>query len=1483
MMAARGFDVEDTLVVNTDDGIYAMIGHGGVENNGSYHGNISVVAHGSTPAGFVRGPAGLGIQILGGRGSRAFAMVGHGSGYEGNPRSIWDQRRSGDITVTATTGAIRLQAHNQAVVEGDLNFGAPVGPNTPTSLGNASDASNLGSFVQIGHGGQSSDLHGAGGIFTMPGGTNVNNIVPDASMTGDITVTSAGTYVDGTNADAPIGLLIRAGNRRWQHAMIGHGGVSHNAINAAVQNPNFGGGASLPFGAAPVAASTGYNGNVRVEAKTGSIIATGGDDFRADRSWGSGLNFARIGHGGDLVRGNKGGKIDVLAGQGAGAVSGDILFTAAKQFRGHAQIGHGGYDSDGNILGAANSADINVTARGTISFVSPPSGTKDALGLSADYAYWWFANASPTGAPQTANLGYWQTEDRYVQLGHGGYASTLVMPNRQDINVTSGTGDLANADGRADTGGINFIAGDMERDFAQLGHGGHSSGANNADGYTGNINVTANGGGLNFDGSVIGAQGIARATNISLNGTDLATTNGVAAPVVVTRGIGGGYEAYVQLGHGGYGNRGVHSGDITINAWGGVDFLAAPASPAVARTGNTTIVQSALTSGTGVWIPLVALRTTAFPTTVVSTLNYQTPEVISSVIPGSVVITLSDGRRIVDVVRADSDDRTTTPIVSNLVVPQPTAGLFLVNADGSNPVKVGEINYTNAIVSFRQGGQTAASNITTGIDPVAAPVALGGATVVGSVFQTSQGQKDRAYAQLGHGGMESDGPNNKANNLPSMSGNINIKAGGDIRFQAGAAHRNYAQLGHGGLDVKGVKSGNISIDHVDATHLVGGLRFTAGVNGYRQYDYQSYAQLGHGGYDADGNHFGNIFVRGTEDQDGMGLLVKAGDGISSYSQIGHGGRETKSGTGDGANSFGMNGNIDIKVSGDVAVVAGTFDKAALAWTEDGVIHAQIGHGGMNADPSNNDTANLGQVGANTAVAGVDGAGTGHWGHFGDISLVSTNGNISFMGGSNVPIASRVDFSGNPLGLPADPNGFLTSAGAGFGRLHYAQLGHGGLNTGGNHFGNITVTAENGGVNVVGGALTTDNDAEKWNYAIIGNSSGNTPGNVGKADGFVKVHALGTSGDVIVVGGNGLRSNAQIGNGGPNNPGDKLGTISVIAGRNLSLQSGVGNLNNNYGKIGHGDVRNGGGGFWDGDITVSVGNNLNMGRAIIGHIDYKFSAGFIGGLTNGDTFIAVGRKNPNADGTGQFITTADSVISSSSGGILGDELRLYMPSAGVNRIAAGTYLNNSPYVRTPAPGSNRVDEQVAVEHQFPASGLTEADATFTPEGDYPTHALGLYNIYYGGLTPVVPTTPPTTPPIPPVTPITPFVFDPFVFSDTFDAFFRSEELFLYDGYDDVLPSVAYSDALESDAPARVGASFLEELLDDSFGSRQYSDLEPGSTYLDDEDDEERDRRKRRASQKVGAGGLTYYVYDPGTNRYSSYRVFGVEQTRLSVTQ
>jgi hypothetical protein len=135
----------------------------------------------------------------------------------------------------------------------------------------------------------------------------------------------------------------------------------------------------------------------------------------------------------------------------------------------------------------------------------------------------------------------------------------------------------------------------------------------------------------------------------------------------------------------------------------------------------------------------------------------------------------------------------------------------------------------------------------------------------------------------------------------------------------------------------------------------------------------------------------------------------------------------------------------------------------------------------------------------------------------------------------------------------------------------------------------------------------------------------------------------------------------------------------------------------------------------------------------------------------------------------------------------------------------------------------------------------------------------------------------------VTPQPPYDFLGFFAEDTFDAYFRDEALFLYDGYDEVLASIAYSDAMEDDSPVAAGGTFIEELLDSSVGDRRYSEIEPGSDIIENEDDEELWRRKLRASRQVGKGSLTYYVYDPGTNRYSSYRVFGVEQTRLSVTQ
>ena len=1409
LMGSRGFDVEDNQSISVTSDIYSMIGHGGAENRGSTHGDITVIAHGATPAGFDRGPEGLGIQLIGGRGSRSFVQIGHGSNYEGNPRSVWDQSRSGDIVVTATTGAIRLLGHNQAIRDGNINFGNIIDENTPTPLSNSSDSSNLGSHVQIGHGGANSDFLAAGGIFTMPGGTNVNNIIPDSSLTGDISVFAGGTFLDSRLPGPEIGIQVQAGNRRWFHAMIGHGGTNLRAENTSAQTPDFGPTAATPFGTPTLDASVGFQGNIRVEADKGDLIVSGGDSFRADRVWGYGYNFAQVGHGGDVVRGPKGGTINVLAGQGAGAISGDIQFTAGRMYRDHAQLGHGGLDSDSTQIGGwdsltdtvilgANTAEIVVTARGGISFVSPESGPKDAIGLSSDYAYWWYSNGQTAGTPQTNQPGYWQTEDRFVHLGHGGYASTTLIPDQQDITVTSGTGDLQNADGNALTGGITFVGGDMERSYAQLGHGGHSSAANDSNGFTGNITVNAHGGGLRFDGSILGAQAMRRVTDRSLDGI---------ATGITTVGYGGGYEAYVQLGHGGYGARGVHSGDITINAWGGLDFLGAPAAPAINQTVTTAPLDAAINAGTYVWVQLAGLRD---PLTTPSTLAYQTAEVLSNVVPGTVRIELSDGSFITDVVRNNSDDRSSQTAEAN--------GLY------RNGVKVGDINYDWGIVRF---------NNTT--NPLVGTWTGTGAT---ATFQTAQGLKERAYVQLGHGGYDADGPNDKANNIVGNFGNINILAGGDITFEGGAAHRTSAQLGHGGYGNRGSFGGDISINHIATGNPlgeVGGIRFLAGHGGHRQFDYHNYAQLGHGGIEGDGNHYGNIFIRGTQSADGMGLFFKAGDRQDASAKLGHGGLNARSGTGDGANAFGLNGDIDIQVGGDVAFVAGTFSNNTDEYVDDGRLFAQLGHGGYDADPSANNNSNFDQSRTDPSLpVGTAGAGDGNWGHFGDITLVSTDGSISFMGGSNVPVGARLDLDGNPLALPADPNGYLTGHGEGKGRIHWAQLGHGGYATGGDHYGNITVSAQNGSVNVVGGMETNDNSTTKYNSAKIGHGANEAAGNVGHEDETIKVFALG--GNVAVFGGEGLRNGAQIGNGGYNSTGSNLGAIKVIATGNLIMNSGAGAPNlDNWAKIGHGDHRNGATGVRDGDIHISVGNSLAMGQAQIGHIDYRLSPGYFAGFTSGDTYIAVGRNQPEPGGLGTFSTTPSSVITSAGDGSFG-ELRIYMPDASSNLIAEGSYLNVD-YVRTPAPGSGRPDEHVATEHRFPESGVTEADAVFTPEGDYPVHSLGLYNIYYAGEAPPTPEPPgPTTPPDP--TEPTGPDFGDFFFTDAFDSLDRVDR-------------------------------FLGDGLTGS-GDELYYNL---GLHEEDEGDEER-LRDKRARGKQAPLGATYYVFDPSTSRYSSYRVFGV---------
>lgn len=786
-----------------------------------------------------------------------------------------------------------------------------------------------------------------------------------------------------------------------------------------------------------------------------------------------------------------------------------------------------------------------------------------------------------------------------------------------------------------------------------------------------------------------------------------------------------------------------------------------------------------------------------------------------------------------------------------------------------------------------------------------------GKTADGTGLLVMGGEGNTDFAQVGAGGYESDGydplgaVNSDNNRLGDTGhkGNIYIEVDGKITVQGG------------GVNSKVVGRTGTTTDTTAAVPVTGSDSNASGglvANGENQY---SYAQIGNGGALTGGSHTGDITLISHEG----GLDVLAGNNTRyGYAHVGNGGFS--------ARGEATSGDINIRVDGDIRVRGG------VPFVDDGsyVASNPFLFSGV---PLTGPTA-----GGAIALTGVTNT-------LGTATIVLTAANPSLyvgqpVSGAGIPGGSYItNIAGTTVTISANTTAAVTAFTAGHNgqiastHISYAQIGNGGwdadpqagnlnlsaASANGGFTGSISLVSVNGGLTLQGGgdpSLTRNDDAFfRGLSAQIGNggnfTDGNHQGNI-----LVSVKK-----NLSIFGAAGGRDGyTMIGHGGHQIDGNLEGDIQVIAGGNMVVNRGadtdtsaVGSTNragqelfNNWVKIGHGDhefgtQRNDGLGTRNGDIHISVGNTLNIGasanrpyadaaytrnfadRVLIGHIDSKISLADAFRSTDGNTYIAVGRNNPYKSGTGQLITTDQTIIMSAGEGLFG-ELRLYMPTSASNQIAEDTLINNAEYTRTPVPGSNRADETPATEHEFTLGANGELEASFTPEGVYNFQGFGLYNIYYGGTAPVVPPVVPPIPPTPPLPPVDPgFNFGAFLFGDTFDAFFRSEELFLYDGYEGLLGSMALSDALYDDSPIETGGSFFEEVLDSSLGDRRYGEITTGSNVLEDEDDEERERRKRRATQQVGRGGVSYYVFDPGTNRYSSFRVFGVEQSRLGVTQ
>ncbi|MCB1231143.1 MAG: filamentous hemagglutinin N-terminal domain-containing protein [Verrucomicrobiae bacterium] len=821
----------------------------------------------------------------------------------------------------------------------------------------------------------------------------------------------------------------------------------------------------------------------------------------------------------------------------------DVVMTAGVRVNGtdspsatpgqynYVQIGHGGRDATDN--GYNHSGDIIVQA-----------------GLGSDVGI--TGNIIGTAGTNLAT---------FVHIGHGGHGgSTASGSFSGDITVEAGA-----------KGSVEMAAGSGRRAFVQIGHGGYDvdAGTSVTDSvgfHSGNITVRAGTdivftGGMGQDQFVTDGYSYAQIGHGGANTSSLSTVEGHHGSITVEAGTGGASGAitfkagdiddnYVQIGHGGRSSSSGtgadgHYGDINVSSIGDITFLAGTGQ--AFRTTSDGRMYAQLGHGgydAGV------------------NLNVRLDDFGGMGYHGDISVISRDGS--ISFTGGDVNSGSVGEGYGKLHYAQLGHGGYSAEGEHWGDITVragvdGSGNVTNAssniafaagnsnddatdlitanYAQLGHGGYAARGDMGRAGDEIRVS-AGGNLSFMGGGSGADEGGFDgnrRSYAQLGNGGMESDNPNSAAAGKGD-TGDIYVMAGGNLSFTAGSDQWNYVQLGNGGGDVKGPHSGDIFVT------TGGRIDFQAGL-GDDTDDNIAYAQLGHGGRESDGTHSGDITVLAGDfiNRTGGGIQFRAGDIEDNYVQLGHGGYSAKAAT---TTPEGMSGDITVKSVGSIVFMAGTTN-AIEGTSADGRLYAQLGHGGYDADYTSD--------GSN--VISADPVG-----HHGNIQVISYLGDISFNGGDNR----------------------LGSAGDNMGRIHYAQLGHGGYSAQGDHYGNIDVRAgvdENGvllnGSSVVSftAGSTNDDSLETYNYAQLGHGGafargihgwGDTDGD-GEADGDISVIS---GGDILLKGGafydastsggrdENRRSYVQIGHGGfdadRSNPGNDAASILMADGNSYSF-------------------------------------------------------------------------------------------------------------------------------------------------------------------------------------------------------------------------------------------------------------------------------------------------------------------------------------------
>jgi filamentous hemagglutinin family protein len=493
-------------------------------------------------------------------------------------------------------------------------------------------------------------------------------------------------------------------------------------------------------------------------------------------------------------------------------------------------------------------------------------------------------------------------------------------------------------------GNITVTGGGRNNNGAYIGHGG-DSGANadatsfadgsafalneilNGSGFSQNLRqYTVNGSTVSTSANAIGRlapvygninvlAGVAAGSPVSYNdrGIVSAATNGVGS--VLVRGLqrmgsannaaneeqNDAQFAIAQIGHGGIGQFGEFRGDIQVKAANRVDVLAGSGSNSYAAIGHNTGVR-------GYWNP------PSNPDQQIrffrNVQDFNDPLLRrGELFTGTTNIAQT----------AAADTFTTSPrTTSGLSNPGP-AGVVPVSALNGSVIKGfhGNVNVTATNGAVNVFGFNTPDRSTDAIG-------TGGLT----------GNRDRRFAKIGHGGVSSAFANELSGYVPNrtdrasesvslrvsgttisgggsivgevgtgidraltfmtITGDINVDAGGNLTVQSGNHDFDFAQIGHGGQQLSDLETssfvvGNINVNADGNVTILGGgqIKYTGFVEddttANALISRRSFAMIGHGGFRSGSmGNFGDISVTA-----GLNLDIVSGLYQYTFAKIGH--------------------------------------------------------------------------------------------------------------------------------------------------------------------------------------------------------------------------------------------------------------------------------------------------------------------------------------------------------------------------------------------------------------------------------------------------------------------------------------------------------------------------------------------------------------------------------------------------------------------